>query len=215
MASSTAAPCSAPGTVRSRAKADRRHSIVHAAAALFAERGFAAVSLEEIGAAVGISGPGLYRHFPSKQALLAAVLTEASEGLLSGSRHVLADARSGHGSLEDGEALRALIRFHVNFALGNADVIVVQDRDIASLTEADRHTVRRLQREYVEGWVGVLAGLWPSRARSELRVRAHAAFGLLNSTPHSARIHGQPPADDVVRSVLEEMAWRSLTPVSL
>ncbi len=212
MASSTAARRPGPGTDRSRAKASRRHSIVHAAAALFAERGFAGVSLEEIGAEVGISGPGLYRHFASKQALLAAVLTEASDGLLAGGRAVLADARPAHLSSDGGEALRALIHFHVDFALGNADVIVVQDHDMASLTEGDRHTVRRVQREYVESWVAVLAGLWPDRARSELRVRAHAAFGLLNSTPHSARIHGGPPADDVVRGVLEEMAWRSLAP---
>ena len=212
MASPMAARGAAPGTDRSRAKASRRHQIVRAAAALFAERGFAGVSLEEIGAEVGISGPGVYRHFASKQALLAAVLTEASDGLLTGSRAVLADARPTPGYPDGGKALRSLIRFHVEFALGNADVIAVQDHDMASLTEGDRHTVRRLQREYVESWVGVLAGLWPDRARSELRVRAHAVFGLLNSTPHSARIHGERPADDVVRRVLEEMAWRGLAP---
>lgn len=198
-------------TERSRAKADRRQSIVRAAAALFAGRGFAGVTLEEIGTAVGISGPGLYRHFSSKQALLAAVLTEASDGLLTGGRAVLAEAGTANGTPPGGEALRALIRFHADFALHNADVIQVQDRDMASLTDGDRHTVRRLQREYVESWVGVLAGLWPDRAESELRVRAHAAFGLLNSTPHSARIHGDRPADVVVRTILERMAWRSLT----
>lgn len=201
-----------PGTDRSRAKASRRHQILRSAAALFAQRGFAGVSLEEIGTEVGIRGPAVYRHFASKQALLAAVLTEASEGLLTGGRAVLNVAQTGPGATDDAEALRALIRFHVDFALGNADVIAVQDHDMASLAEGDRHIVRRLQREYVESWVRVLAGLWPDRARSELRIRAHAAFGLLNSTPHSARIHGEPPADDVVRGVLEEMAWRSLAP---
>ena len=48
------------------------------------------------------------------------------------------------------------------------------------------------------------------RAEAELRFRAHAAFGLLNSTPHSARIPGRRPAGGTVRGILEDMAWSSL-----
>ena len=58
-------------TERNRAKADRHAAILHEAAALFAERGFSGVSLEDIGGAVGVSGPALYRHFASKDAMLA------------------------------------------------------------------------------------------------------------------------------------------------
>ena len=192
-------------TDRDRAKADRHAAILHEAAALFAERGFSGVSLEDIGGAVGVSGPALYRHFANKQALLGAILVEVSERLLAGGRTVL----STHDEADD--RLDAIIAFHVEFALSDSDVIRVQDRDLASLSDGDRHTVRRLQREYVELWVGVLARLRPDRAESELRIRAHAAFGLINSTPHSARIHGRRPADRVVRSILEDMAWSSLT----
>ena len=45
-------------TERDRAKADRQAAILHEAARLFAERGFSGVSLEELGAAVDVSGPG-------------------------------------------------------------------------------------------------------------------------------------------------------------
>lgn len=154
---------------------------------------------------MGVSGPAVYRHFPGKAAVLDAILRDASEGLLHGGRRTVADADDAAG------ALRALIRFHVDFALANADVIRVQDRDLTSLDIADAHEVRRLQREYVELWVSVLARLRPDRAESEHRIRAHAAFGLINSTPHSARIHGRRPADRVVRDILEDMAWSSLT----
>ncbi|MGR0319983.1 SACE_7040 family transcriptional regulator [Agromyces sp. ZXT2-3] len=192
-------------TERGRAKADRRAALLAAAARLFAERGYPGVTLEELGQAAGVSGPAVYRHFPGKAAVLAAILVDASRGLLEG----------GHRTVEEAvtpdDALRALIRFHVDFALANADVIRVQDRDLDSLGDADAHEVRRLQRSYVELWVGVLARLRPDRAESELRIRAHAAFGLINSTPHSARIHGRRPADRVVRSILEDMAWSSLT----
>ncbi|MCI2958942.1 TetR/AcrR family transcriptional regulator [Agromyces atrinae] len=192
-------------TERSRAKADRRDALLTAATRLFAERGFASVSIEDLGASVGVSGPAVYRHFAGKQAVLAAILRDASTGLLDGGTRVVDDAA------DTDSALAALIRFHVDFALANADVILVQDRDMSSLSETDRHDIRRLQRRYVETWVGVLARLRPDQAESELRIRAHAAFGLLNSTPHSARVHGRAPADRVVRKILEDMAWRSLT----
>lgn len=191
-------------TVRGQAKADRRDALLAAAAQLFAERGYAGVTLEDLGAAVGVSGPAVYRHFSGKPAVLAALLVEASEGLLDGGREVAGDAA------DDEAALRALIDFHVDFAIANADVIRVQDRDLTSLPEGDAHRVRRLQREYVELWVGVLGGLRAGTPTAELRIRAHAAFGLVNSTPHSARSHGSRPADDAVRRVLREMAWAAL-----
>lgn len=62
----------------------RREQILREAARLFAERGFHGVGVDEIGAAVGISGPGLYRHFPGKDAMLAELLVGISERLLCG-----------------------------------------------------------------------------------------------------------------------------------
>ena len=192
-------------TERDRAKADRHAAILQEAARLFAERGFSGVSLEDLGAAVGVSGPALYRHFANKQALLGAILVGVSERLLAGGQAVLA------GSVDAREQLAALIAFHVDFALSDADVIRVQDRDLASLGDEDRHTVRRLQREYVEVWIGILSKLHPGRGDEDLRVRAHACFGLINSTPYSARALRAHPSDEAVRAILESMALISLT----
>jgi AcrR family transcriptional regulator len=192
-------------TQRERAKSDRRSALLREASRLFAERGFASVTLEDIGAAVGVSGPAVYRHFPSKQALLGAILVGVSEGLHDGGQSVIENAAA------PAEALEGLIRFHVAFALDDADVIRVQDRDLASLADADRHRVRRLQREYVETWVEVLRGIHPGRDDADLRVRAHAVFGLINSTPHSVRgLRAAPPEGDV-RAVLEQLAHAALT----
>ncbi|HWL78945.1 TetR/AcrR family transcriptional regulator [Microbacterium sp.] len=191
-------------TERGRAKADRQTALLKEAARLFAARGFSGVSLEELGAAVGVSGPAVYRHFANKQALLGAILVSVSERLLSGGRAVV---ESGEPPLEQ---LRALIEFHVAFALADADVIRVQDRDLASLADEDRHAVRRLQREYVELWIGVLAAVHPDRPVNDLRVRAHACFGLINSTPHSVRALRDAPADEDVSQILESMALAAL-----
>ncbi|TDN93037.1 TetR/AcrR family transcriptional regulator [Microbacterium sp. BK668] len=192
-------------TERDRAKADRQAAIIHEAARLFAERGFSGVSLEDLGAAVGVSGPAVYRHFANKQALLGAILVGVSERLLAGGREVLARTDDPRAQLE------ALVAFHVDFALSDADVIRVQDRDLASLRDDDRSRVRRLQREYVELWMAVLERLHPDRAESDLRVRAHACFGLINSTPHSMRGARQTASDRAVRPVLESMAIAALT----
>src|SRR5690554_824194 len=188
-------------TAREQAKADRRAVLLASAARLFAERGFDRVSMEDLGAAAGVSGPAVYRHFPGKQAVLAALLIEVSERLHDGGQQVVTAAPG------PADALCALIRFHVDFALTNPHVIRVQDRDLDSLADADRHTVRTLQRGYVEVWVSVLAGLRPDTDPAELRIRSHATFGLINSTPHSAR----PSPGGVTRELLEQMAWAALT----
>jgi len=192
-------------TERGRAKADRQTALLKEAARLFAARGFSGVSLEELGAAVGVSGPAVYRHFANKQALLGAILVSVSERLLSGGRAVVESGEPPH------EQLRALIEFHVAFALADADVIRVQDRDLASLADEDRHAVRRLQREYVELWIEVLAAVHPDRPLNDLRVRAHACFGLINSTPHSVRALRDAPTDEDVSQILESMALAALT----
>jgi AcrR family transcriptional regulator len=191
-------------TQRERAKSDRRSALLREASRLFAERGFASVTLEDIGAACGVSGPAVYRHFASKQALLGAILVEVSVRLRDGGVSVVDAAPDAASALDD------LIRFHVAFALDDADVIRVQDRDLASLADADRHRVRRLQREYVEVWVGVLRGIHPSRSDADLRVRAHAVFGLINSTPHSVRGLRAAPGEDEVRATLEQLAGAAL-----
>jgi len=187
-------------TTRSQAKADRRHALLAAAATLFARSGFNGVSIEDLGAAAGVSGPAVYRHFSGKQAVLAAVLLDVSEELVAGGRGVVT------ATTDAAAALRELVRFHVRFALANPDVIRVQDRDLDNLAEPDRHRVRLLQREYVELWVQVLHRVHPRVDEALLRVRAHATFGLLNSTPHSARISEQP----TVPALLEEMALAAL-----
>src|ERR1700710_2438438 len=198
---STSAASATLGTSRERAKADRRSALLHAAAKLFAERGFERVSLEDLGAAVGISGPAVYRHFPSKQAVLAALLIDVSRELVGGADSVIS------GASAPAAALRELIAFHVEFAITNPDVIVVQDRDLASLADDDRQTVRYLQRSYIESWVGVLADLDSSVPVGELRIRSRATFGLINSTPHSARTSSRAS----VRTLFESMALAALT----
>jgi AcrR family transcriptional regulator len=165
---------------RTGTEAPRRDVLLERAGHLFAARGFRGVSVHEIGAAAGISGPGIYRHFASKEALLGAVLVSISERLLQGGR-VRRD-----GAASAAEALTALVAFHTDFALDHPELITVQDREFAHLPDDDRRRVRRLQRAYVEIWVDALRASAPGLAPDAARAAVHATFGLLNSTPHSA-----------------------------
>lgn len=160
----------------------RREQILATAADLFAERGFHGVSVVELGAACGISGPALYKHFPSKDAMLAEMLVEISEELLRVGRERSAGARDAD------DALHALVGWHVDFALHHKPLIVVQDRDWASLPDAARERVRDLQRRYVELWADRLREVHRDLTPRRARAMAHATFGLLNSTPHSAML---------------------------
>ncbi|MEO6309505.1 MAG: TetR/AcrR family transcriptional regulator [Leifsonia sp.] len=189
-------------TLRSQAKADRRAALLDAAATLFARSGFNGVAIEDLGAAVGVSGPAVYRHFSGKQAVLSALLVGVSEGLASGGQAVV------EAAADDQTALESLVRFHVDFALTHPDVIRVQDRDLDVLAEPGRHQVRVVQRRYVELWVAVLGRLNPTLPAELLRVRAQATFGLINSTPHSAPTVSLA----LVRPLLEEMALAALRP---
>jgi AcrR family transcriptional regulator len=180
---------------RSRRKSDRRQQLLAAAERLFAERGFLAVRLEDIGAAAGVSGPAIYRHFPNKESLLVELLVGISTRLLSGAREV----RSREA--DAAEALDGLIDFHLDFALGEPDLIRIQDRDLAYLPHTAERQVRRAQRQYVEVWVGVLRELNPGLAETDARLMSHAVFGLLNSTPHSLKPAGTPRSRAVMRAM--------------
>ena len=188
------------GPVRARSK-QRRAEIMSAAAALFAQRGFHGVSIDDIGAAAGLSGPGIYRHFPSKEAVLAQMLLDISERLLE------EGGRRASAATDAQEALDALLRWHIGFALGQPDLITVQTRELANVPATARRQIRRLQRLYVEEWVTVLSELSPHAAQAGLRTAVHATFGLLNSTPHSA---SELPAE-ATAELLHAMARAALT----
>jgi AcrR family transcriptional regulator len=178
----------------------RREQILDAAAELFAAKGFHGVSVGELGQACGITGPALYKHFPSKDAVLAEMLVTISQRLLDEGQDRVARAADAAAALE------ALVAWHIDFALRHRALIVVQDRDWQSLPPEARERVRALQREYVDVWAAQLRRLHRGLHTDRARAMAHAAFGLINSTPHSGRI-----ADQAMRGVLHRMAMGALT----
>ena len=182
---------------RSGTGARTRDRVLREAARLFARSGFHGTTIEDLGAACGISGPALYKHFSSKDAVLARLLVGISEQLLGGGREVVGAAAG------PADAVRALVAFHADFATAEPDLIRVQDRDLANLSADAAARVRDLQRAYVQVWAEALRLVRPGLDGPEARAQVHALLGLLNSTPHSGSGSG-------ARARLVAMAERAL-----
>ena len=170
-------PRPAAGDVPARRRS-RRDEILQIAVGLFAARGYHGVSMDDIGSAAGVTGPALYHHFAGKEAMLVAALIPVSDELLRGGRSRVAEHPGSPRA-----ALESLVDFHVEFALANPAVIALHLHELDRLPTDPRRQIRKLQRLYVEEWVGVLTALRPELVAGEARVLAHAAFGLMNSTP--------------------------------
>jgi Transcriptional regulator len=162
--------------VRTRRRSSvRRPELIEVAGRLFASRGFNSVTVDDISDAVGLTGPALYRHFPSKEALLVAVFDRVIEMWTDRIRAVVAETPDPRS------ALYAMVRLHAEFAIEQRENMAVWRQEFNNLPEADRSRLRRAQRLYVEEWVHVVLEHRPDFSDSEARAAVHAALGLLQS----------------------------------
>lgn len=189
-----------PTRARRRRDPARKDRILAAAADLVARHGYHAVGMADIGAAAGIVGSGIYRHFPSKSALLAALLEQLMDEMEHSAAAAVADAH------DDREALERLVTTHVRFAIEDRRLLQVYYREAHHLPEEDLRRLRRAQRHYVEEWVIALAPLRKELSDAELRVVVHAALG----TTQAVLFHHSGLPADRLAELLEDMGRRCL-----
>lgn len=153
----------------------RKSRIVAAAAELISRDGYHVVGMADIGTAAGIVGSGIYRHFPSKGAILAALLEQVMDRLGTGAAEIV-DAAS-----DDRTTVTNLIANHVRVAIQDRRVLQVYHREARNLPEEDLRRLRRAQRLYIEEWVAAASPLRPGLSDAEVRVLVHAAIGSIQS----------------------------------
>ncbi|WP_084653808.1 TetR/AcrR family transcriptional regulator [Nocardia altamirensis] len=159
----------------------RHAAIIVEATRLFAERGFAAVGVDEIGAAVGIAGPSVYHHFSGKADILRAAIARGDERLRTDLRRAIdeaADPRDG---------LVRLIASYSGFVFENPTLIQTLVAEAGHLPETDRRRAKAAHRSYIAEWVRLLGSLHPEWDPTRTRIRALAAQSMLNDlalTPH-------------------------------
>ncbi len=139
--------------------ASRREAALGAAVALFAERGYQAVGMDDIGAAAGITGPTLYHHFPGKSAILVTAISRCLEAMYLDLSAALASTDDPALALD--RAVASFIRINIE----HGDAMSALTMEIMNLPAEERGAIRRRQRDYITEWATLLISV-----RSDLTV---------------------------------------------
>lgn len=151
----------------------RQEQIIEAATRLFHEQGFHAASMDEIGAAAGITGPGLYRHFSSKDDILLAVFDRIWD--------LLRDAIERSAGLEPDAALDVLIDAHTTLALDQGAQLMLLVRELRYVPDYYQRAAERNDARYTDAWAEVIIKLHPQLSLDEARVVGRGLIGLVGS----------------------------------
>lgn len=172
--------------------APRRELLLDAAADLFAARGFHAVGIDDIGEAAGITGPGVYRHFASKQALLESLCDSTMDRMLA---------------LAKGTAdLETLVDLHVELVVEERALISVWVREQRALTDDVRRSLRKRMRSYEGIWRDAVAPSRPDLDDPHLALTVGAVLAMLNTTS----LIENPLPSDARRLLLRQLALTTL-----
>jgi len=165
----------------------RGQRIVDAAELLFFERSFDGVGVDEIGKAAGVSGSAIYRHFASKDEILAVMFDRAVDSLLMLVPTYRDDA---HAQLHD------LVHAHIGFAQANPRLAAVWAREQRCLANPYRRAHQRRQQAYLQIWTNCLSRCYPRRSAEEIATAVRGVQALLfaeaarapSPSPSAARV---------------------------
>lgn len=155
---------SAPATRTRLPRAERMEQTLAAAHALFAERGFTAVTMDDVAAAVGVTKPLLYNYFGNKERLYLACLEESADALVSTVLEAVAAASRPPDALGDG--IRAFFQF---VSEDRSSWAVLFDETIPASGEiADR--VARYREQILDAVASASLQQFPEATREQVRV---------------------------------------------
>ncbi len=181
-------------TAAGRAPGPRAAEIRNAALVLFAERGYAATTMADIGEAVGMRGPSLYKHVGSKQELLAQIMTGTMDDLLRNHRAAVA------GCEDVVERLRRAAEAHVRYHARHRLEAFVGTREIRSLDEPHRAEVLRRRAAYEQAFRTLLSeGAQAGRfSITTVKLTSYAILDLGMGVPVWYREDGDLTEDQIV-----------------
>jgi AcrR family transcriptional regulator len=157
-----------------------RQSILHAAAGLFRQQGYAAVSLRDIAEAVSMKTGSLYYHFSSKESLVEEILSLGTQGAFEASK---AAVEALGPTADPVDKLGAVVLAHTRFLHDEADFASANLKILQQVPPQIRERHVRQDREYghfVAGVIDEIAathGLAPGIDPSLLRM---LCFGAMN-----------------------------------
>lgn len=151
---------------------DRGPKILAAARTLFYDRGFHAVSVDEIGEAAGATGAAIYRHFSGKEEILSTLFDEALD------QYLVAIPDAAEDPLAE---LAALVCNHVEFTIEHRELASIWAFEHRALSGDYQRRLERRSRQHVDRWLIVLRRAFPGRAEEDLLSAAEAAIGTASS----------------------------------
>ncbi|WP_026918196.1 TetR/AcrR family transcriptional regulator [Gordonia shandongensis] len=164
----------------------RRDEILDAAARLFAVHGFAGTGMDEIGAAVGITGPSVYKHFPSKIAILVGI------GQRSGMRLEAGVLATYSTTTDPRRRLHGLVDGYVDAVVSTPDMLVSFTSAYALTGEPQGADLLAVQRRYVARWMHLLTEIDPDRTPVAVPLAVHAALAVVNDAVRMPRSTPRP-----------------------
>ncbi|CAM3239379.1 TetR family transcriptional regulator [Mycobacterium intermedium] len=148
-------------------------ALLHAAMALFKERGYTETSMAQIAAAAGIPVSGIYRYFSGKLDILSTGLRRAADRVSAQLSPIL-------GALtEPRQALTLLIDAYVATSFANPELLAVYYTERMNLTPADQMVLRNVLLSTVDSWVQLLTAARPALSPMQARFLVHAAMALV------------------------------------
>lgn len=177
-------------------RVDRDRIILDAAAVVFYEKGFHGAGVDELGKRAGLSGPTLYRHFASKDEILAALFNEAMDELVSATAMIHDDP------FKD---LDRLIRHHVAYAVQKRQLVNVYQREDRSLVQPWKRLFTHRRKQYVARWEAMVARCVPGAAPNEIAAITQSCLGLIFSIAYwPARTAELPSLADLVVTLVTD-----------
>ena len=123
--------------------------IREAAQALFAQHGYAAVSMRQIAAEVGVQVGALYNYTSDKQSLLFDLMSSHLDDLLSARAEEQTEA-------DPVQALEQFTRFHIRFHARRPDAVFIAYMELRNLTPENFATIEAMRRRYEDGLSAIL-----------------------------------------------------------
>lgn len=149
-----------------------------AALSLFAQDGYAAVSMRRIAQEVGLQVGGLYNHTPDKQTLLYELMRAHMETLLQAVPEATGDAEAD---------LERFVRFHIAFHRARQDEIFISYNELRNLEPQNFERIEALRRAYEEHLIVILRAL----PVGEPKVAAMAIIAMLTGIATWYRAEGR------------------------
>lgn len=160
---------------RSAGYDDQRDAILAHAAALFAQQGYTASSMNQVAAACGLSKAALYHYVRDKHALLALVAEGHVKRLEAVVQEVLARPQPAEARLRE-----LILRFVAEYANAQNEHRVLTE-DVKFLGDEERARVLAIERRVVDAFARTVAELRPELQQAELhKPLTMLLFGMIN-----------------------------------